>query len=184
MSKDGLAFNIIIDKKKYNFETILLGKHNVYNILGAIALGLEFNIEVDKLQKAVKKLKPIEHRLELKEQNGIYIIDDAYNSNPVGAKSAVEVLGMMPGKKKIVTPGMIELGSKEYELNKEFGKQIARVCDEVILVGQKQTEPILEGLNELNYPNDRIHIINNVREAYVLLQKLKEGETYALFEND
>lgn len=184
MSKDGLEFNVNINNKKYKFETVLLGKHNVYNILGGIALGLEFDIEVDKLQKAVKKLKPIEHRLELKELNGVYIIDDAYNSNPVGAKSAIEVLGMMPGKKIVVTPGMIELGEKEYELNKEFGKQISEVCDEVILVGEKQTKPIIDGLIECNYNENKIHIINNVKEAYTLINELKGKNTYALFEND
>ena len=184
MSNEGLNFNIVINKKKYKFETILLGRHNVYNILGAVALGLEFNIEIDKLQKAVKKLKPVEHRLELKEQNGIYIIDDAYNSNPVGSSSAIEVLSMMKGKKIIVTPGMIELGDKEYELNKEFGRQMAKVCDEIILVGEKQTKPILEGIKEESFDMNKIHIINNVKEAYVLLNKLKDNDTYALFEND
>lgn len=184
MSNEGLVFDVLINKKKYKFETILLGRHNIYNILGSIALGLELGIEVDKLQKAVKKLKPIEHRLELKEQNGIYIIDDAYNSNPIGSASAVEVLSMMPGKKIIVTPGMIELGEKQYELNKEFGRQIATVCDEVILVGEKQTKPIMDGIREKNYDMNKVYIINNVKEAYILLNKLKDGPTYALFEND
>ncbi len=184
MSNNGLEFNVNVKGKKYKFETILLGKHNVYNILGGVALGLEFNIEIDKLQKAVKKLKPIEHRLELKTLNDIYMIDDAYNSNPVGAKSALEVLSMMPGKKIIVTPGMIELGQREYELNKEFGKQISEVCDEVILVGKKQTQPILDGLLESKYTQEKIHVINNVKEAYLLLNELKSKETYALFEND
>ena len=79
----------------------------------------------------VLKVKPIEHRLELKRYGDINIIDDAYNSNPVGSKMALEVLNLMPGKKIIVTPGMIELGSEQYELNLEFGKQIADVCDEL-----------------------------------------------------
>jgi len=184
MSNNGLTFNVIIDKKKYKFETILLGRHNVYNILGAIALGLEFEIEIEKLQKAVKKLKPTEHRLELKEQNGIYIIDDAYNSNPVGSSSALEVLSMMHGKKIIVTPGMIELGDKEYDLNKEFGRQMAKICDEIILVGEKQTKPILDGIKEEKFDMNKVHIINSVKDSYILLNKLKDGKTYALFEND
>lgn len=184
MSHEGLSFDVVIRRKKYKFETILLGRHNVYNILGSIALGLEFDIEIDKLQKAVKRLKPTEHRLELKEQNGIYIIDDAYNSNPVGSSYALEVLSMMPGKKIIVTPGMIELGEKEYELNKAFGRQIAKVCDEIILVGEIKTKPILDGIKEEKYNLNKVHIINNVREAYILLNRLKKGKTYALFEND
>ena len=61
---------------------------------------------------------------------------------------ALEVLGMMPGKKIIVTPGMIELADKEFELNMEFGKNIADVCDEVILVGETKTKAIYEGLKD------------------------------------
>jgi UDP-N-acetylmuramoyl-tripeptide--D-alanyl-D-alanine ligase len=186
VSNKGLKFDVKFkgDKKSYTFETILLGKHNVYNILSSIALGREFGIEIEKLQRAVKSLKPIEHRLELKQFGDVYIIDDAYNSNPVGSKSAVEVLGMMPGKKIIVTPGMIELGEKQYELNKKFGEYIAEVCDEVILVGEKQTKPIYDGLIEKKYNKSNIHILNDVKDAFKLINKLKDKETYVLLEND
>ena len=51
------------------------------------------------------------------------MIDDAYNSNPVGAKNALDVLNMMPGEKIVVTPGMIELGEKEDDYNKNFGEE-------------------------------------------------------------
>ena len=146
----GTVFDIVFkgDKKKYKFETKLLGKHNVYNILASVALGYDFGLTIKELQNGVKMVQPVEHRLELKKLGNFYQIDDAYNSNPVGAKSALDVLKMMDGKKVVVTPGMIELGKKEKELNKEFGKQIAEVADEVILVGEKRTQPIKEGLLE------------------------------------
>ena len=81
---------------------------------------------------------------------------------------------------------MIELGDREYELNLEFGKQIAKVCDEVILVGVNKTKPIYEGLLIEDYPEKKIHVINNVVLAYALLQQMKVSgkELYALFEND
>jgi len=132
----------------------------------------------------VLKVKPIEHRLELKRYGDINIIDDAYNSNPVGSKMALDVLNLMLGKKIIVTPGMIELGSEQYELNLEFGKQIADVCDEVILVGRKQTKPIYDGLMTKDYNEKHIHVINDVKIAFELMQKLKGKETYVLLEND
>ena len=74
------------------------------------------------------------------------MIDDAYNSNPVGAANAVEVLGMMDGIKVVVTPGMIELGDKEDEYNKEFGVQISKVADYAVLIGEEKTKAIKEGL--------------------------------------
>ena len=173
------------DNKKYKFETNLLGRHNIYNILSGVALGYEFGISIKDLQTAVRRIKPIEHRLEIKKLGNFYQIDDAYNSNPVGAKGALDVLNSMDGYKVVVTPGMIELGDKEYELNKEFGKQISEVADLVILIGKKQTKPILDGLNESNYSNDKIKILNDVRESYSLINNLnKKKDVYALYEND
>ena len=183
----GTTFDVVFkkDKKKYSFETKLLGKHNVYNILAAIALGYEFGLSIKELQQGVKKVTPVEHRLEIKKLGVFYQIDDAYNSNPVGAKAALDVLNMMDGKKVVVTPGMIELGAKEKELNKEFGRQIADVADSVILVGEKRTIPIKEGLIDKKFKEDNIYVLNDVREAYTLLNKLKDkNELYALFEND
>lgn len=186
LSPEGTKFNVIIkgDNNKYEFQTKLLGYANIYNILAGIALGLEFGMTIDQLKAGVSKVKAVEHRLELKKQGDITIIDDAYNSNPDGAKMALDVLKMMPGKHIVVTPGMIELGKEEYIKNKEFGTQIAESADEVILVGKEKTKPIYEGLIEKAYDKNKIHIINDVLIAFDLIQKLKEKETYVLLEND
>lgn len=186
LSNKGMSFDVHFknDKKAYKFETILLGKANIYNILAGIALGKELGISIADLQRGVKKVHPVEHRLELKNMGDITIIDDAYNSNPVGSKMALEVLELMDGKKIIVTPGMIELGEKQYELNKKFGNYIAKVCDEVILVGKNQTKPIYDGLLEEKYSENKIHVINDVKEAFTLMQQLKNKKTYVLLEND
>ena len=188
-SNVGTTFNVIFkgDKKKYEFETKLLGKHNVYNILAGLALGREFDISITKLQQAVRNVKPVEHRLELKKMGYFYQIDDAYNSNPVGAKSALEVLSMMPGLKVVVTPGMIELGDKEEELNKEFGKQIATIskADYVVLIGEKRTLPIKKGLKDAKFNMDNLIVYNDVKEAYNFIRGIKtKKDIYALFEND
>ena len=184
-SNKGTSFDVIIDNEKYHFETRLLGKHNVYNILAGIACGKEFNIDMDDLIQAVKGVKPVEHRLEIKKIGNFHMIDDAYNSNPVGAKRALDVLGMMPGEKVVVTPGMIELGDKEDEYNKIFGEQISEVADYVILIGEKKTKPIKEGLLTKGFDKEKIIVFNDVREAYPFIGELANNkETYALFEND
>ena len=186
-SNKGMEFDVTFpnDKKKYHFETRLLGDHNVYNILAALAFGYEFGIPVELLQQAVKGVRPVEHRLQLKQISNFYQIDDAYNSNPVGAKNACKVLGMMPGMKIVVTPGMIELGSKEEEYNKEFGREIADVADYVILVGEHHTKPIKEGLILAGFDKDQILVLNDVRDAYPVISKFaNDREVYALFEND
>ncbi len=186
MSHKGMTFDCVFkgDQNKYNFSTKLLGRPNVYNILAGIALGRELGINIEQLKIGVRKVTSIEHRLELKKYGNINIIDDAYNSNPVGSKMALDVLDLMPGKKIIVTPGMIELGDKQYELNMKFGEYIADVCDEVILVGEEQTKPIYDGLMLKKYNPKRIHIINDVKIAFELMQQLRDKETYVLLEND
>lgn len=189
LSSKGTTFDCIFkgDSNKYSFSTKLLGQHNVYNILDGIMLAYEFGISISDIQRAVKTLEPTEHRLELKKYGNINIIDDAYNSNPVGSRRAVEVLGLMPGTKIIVTPGMIELGSKQYELNKKFGEYISESSDYVILIGKKQTKPILDGLLEKKYDEKKIFILNDVREAFPLMNKLAaqtNSDTFVLLEND
>ena len=81
---------------------------------------------------------------------------------------------------------MIELGNEQYELNKKFGEYISEVADYVILVGEKQTKPILDGLKNKKYNNKKINIINDVKEAFPIIDSLKEKdrETYVLLEND
>ncbi|MDD3340873.1 MAG: UDP-N-acetylmuramoyl-tripeptide--D-alanyl-D-alanine ligase [Bacilli bacterium] len=186
LTKEGTTFDCIFkgDKKKYHFETKLLGKANIYNILASIALSKEFGIAIDQIILGVKKVLPVEHRLELKKMGDVHIIDDAYNSNPVGSKMALDVLDLMPGKKIVVTPGMIELGAEQYEMNLKFGEYIAAVADEVILVGAEQTRPIQLGLEAKEFDAKKVHIINDVKEAFPMIQRLKSKETYVLIEND
>ena len=188
-SNIGTSFKVKFknEDKEYSFETKLLGNHNVYNILAGLALGYELGISIDKLQQAVKNIKPVEHRLELKRLGTFYQIDDAYNSNPVGAKGAIDVLAMMPGKRIVVTPGMVELGEKEDYYNEKFGEQIAETgnIDYVVLIGKKKTLPIKKGLEKKNYNMDNVIVYNNVKEAYNFIRGIDtKDEVYALFEND
>lgn len=187
LSGKGTEFDLIFkgDKKKYHFETCLLGKHNVYNIMAAVLLGYHLGISIDRLQTAVNRIEPIEHRLELKPfGKNITIIDDAYNSNPTGAKMALDVLGLMKGRHVVVTPGMIELGSEQYDANLTFGKQIADVADYVILVGEHQTKPIYEGLIKKKFVKENIIVINDVKEAFNIIRGFNDKETFVLLEND
>ena len=186
LSGKGTTFDCVFkgDKKKYKFNTKLLGKHNVYNILSGILLGKELGLSIEELKRGVSSVKTIEHRLELKKYGNINIIDDAYNSNPVGSKMALEVLGLMEGLKIIVTPGMIELGPKQYELNHKFGSYISEVCDYVILIGEKQTKPIYDGLMNNKFDKKKIFVLNDVRDAFPLMNRLATKDTYVLLEND
>lgn len=186
-SNKGTTFNVIFkgDKNKYEFTTKLLGYNNIYNILSSLALAKEFGLTINQMKKAVLGVKSVEHRLELRCAGNITYIDDSYNSNPVGSKMALEVLKDMPGKRIIMTPGMVELGDKSYELNKKFGTYMKNSADIVILVGEKITKPIMDGLKETKFNDKNIYVVNSTKEAFALVRSLTDGkEAYCLIEND
>ena len=186
-SNKGTTFNVVFkgDKKKYEFTTKLLGYNNIYNILASLALSKEFGLTIEQMKKAVLNVKSVEHRLELRPAGNITYIDDSYNSNPVGSKMALDVLKDMPGLRIIMTPGMVELGDKSYELNKKFGTYMKDSCDVVILVGEKITKPIHAGLKEVKFNEKNIYVVKSTNEAFGLVKKLSNNkETYCLIEND
>lgn len=180
----GSKFTVLSEDDEYLFETKLLGEHNIANILAAIAVARELNIDWTELQSAVKRVKYIEHRLELKKINGYTFIDNAFNSNPIGSSMSLQVLKMMPNKRIIITPGMIDLGPQQDEINREFGRKMKDCADEVILVGIQQTKPIVEGLQDVDYDMNKVHVCRTVREAFELVYKLATPIDTILLEND
>ncbi len=189
-NEKGLTFTVIDEEAgPVEITTRLLGKHNVSNILAAVGVALHCGMTLTEIQSAVSTLEPVPHRLQLMEgAAGVTIIDDSFNSNPEGAKAALEVLtdflSEKQGQKVLVTPGMVELGEREYDENRHFGSEAAKVCDHIILVGRIRTAPILDGLKNENYPDQKISIVNNLDEAQQQLQtRLKPGDV-VLFEND
>ncbi len=182
----GTVFTVCSRKGQQGvFRTRLLGRHNIYNILAATAVACELGMDMATVALAVRNLAPVEHRLEMKRGKDYIIIDDAFNSNPVGSKMALEVLSKMEGSNKImITPGMVELGNREYELNYEFGQAAAAVCDYVILVGPRQTQPIQEAFKEAFYPENQYFVARNLNQALQHLNLIAKPGSVVLFEND
>lgn len=182
----GSHFEVSFGEEREVFQTRLLGAHNVQNMLLAIGSAHYLGIRPKTMAIAAKNIEPVEHRLELKQQGELYVIDDAFNSNPVGAKNAVEILGeFKTGKRIIITPGMIELGELEEEENRKFGNAIARAeLDLVILVGEERAKPIKEGIEELTSSNDHIKVVNSLFEANDIAREYASAGDVILYEND
>lgn len=165
-SSKGTAFTVHTpDGQSESFTTRLVGAHNVINIVGAMAVCCELGISLDQLKGQVRKLEAVPHRLQLIRRGGITIIDDAYNANPTGANAAIDALALFDGYRILVTPGMVELGEKQNELNRAFGAYAARACEYVVLVGKKQTESIYAGLVSAGYPEDKIYVAEDLQDA-------------------
>ncbi|MDI6752214.1 MAG: UDP-N-acetylmuramoyl-tripeptide--D-alanyl-D-alanine ligase [bacterium] len=178
VSAEGSSFSVY-DKQ---FQTSLLGSHNIQNISLAIPCAMELKMTLEEIKEAVFSLPQIPHRLQLIKRPNAIIIDDAYNSNPVGVKEALSVLSQFSGRKVLVTPGMIELGQKEYEENRLFGEEAAKTCNFVILVGKKRTKAIADGLLNAGFSKDNLFVVKSLDEARDRLSQIR-GDVI-LFEND
>tara|TARA_R110000868_G_scaffold408293_5_gene691012 strand:- start:44514 stop:46106 length:1593 start_codon:yes stop_codon:yes gene_type:complete len=182
----GSSFEVNFGEEKEQFTTRLLGAHNVQNMLLAVGISHHLGIRPKTMAIAAKSIEPVEHRLELKQQGELFIIDDAFNSNPVGAKNAVEILGQFKsGNRIIITPGMVELGDIEFEENKRFGKAIAKAnLDLVVLVGEERAKPIQEGIKENSVLMDNVRVVNSLFEANDIVRAFAKPGDVILYEND
>ena len=167
------------------FQTKLIGAHNVINVLGAIAAANMLGISLKDLVVPVRKIQPVEHRMQLREHGTFTIIDDAYNSNPVGSKAAVETLAMFDGVRILITPGMVELGDKEEEYNRKFGTYAASCCDYILTVGKRRAEVIMEGALSEGFPENKCKRFDKLEDAMNFAHNIKDpGHKYILLEND
>jgi UDP-N-acetylmuramoyl-tripeptide--D-alanyl-D-alanine ligase len=115
------------------------------------------------------------------------VLDDAFNSNPVGAKHALDVLARMEGNQKwIVTPGFIEMGSEQETLQHTFGEQLGDASlDGYLLIGPKQTASIRAGILATDPSlESRIHTFRSTVEAQAWLSEHKKPGDVILYEND
>ena len=184
VSPAGSRFMLCTRSGSIECETRLLGEHNIQNILLAATVCLHLGLNLRQLSRGISRLEPVEHRLQLIPSTGITIIDDAFNSNPRGAEAALKVIRDFPGRRIIITPGMVELGGGEDEFNRDFGRKMASCVDVAILVGLRHTQPIAEGLREAGFPEADIHPVRTLDEAAALMRQLGRPGDVALFEND
>ena len=171
--------------KEYEFHTRLVGSHNVQNIAGAIAVAHTLGIPMEKLLYPVKQLESVPHRLQLVKQGDRILIDDAYNSNRNGFEAALDTLSMFKELRILLTPGMVELGEKQYDENKAVGVYAADKCDYAVLVGKEQTKPIQDGLMEAGFPENRMILVDTLQEAFRMVNAIPdEKQKVVLIEND
>lgn len=153
-----------------------------------IKLGKTFDISQEEVLGYLKTMPPTPHRQQIiKNSAGITIIDDTYNSNPAGFDSALELLKNTPVERRIlVTPGMIELGYKQFELNKNTAKLMAQIADYVIIVGEINKKALEEGLKEaVDFDfNKKFFWARDLESAKSKLSELAIANSAILLEND
>jgi UDP-N-acetylmuramoyl-tripeptide--D-alanyl-D-alanine ligase len=120
------------------------------NLAVAVGIAVALGIDLKTLAPRLTALPDSHHRAEIQEAaNGLVIIDDTYNSNPVGAEKAlqgaVEIAHEHGGDLVVVTPGMVELGSVQYERNRAFAASVSAAGGHLFAVALTNRRALVAG---------------------------------------
>lgn len=184
-SAAGTDFTVVTHDGDMQLHTRLVGECNVSNLVAAVIVALHLGMSPNEIARGVEQIEQVEHRLSVKRTpGGITILDDAFNSNPAGSAMALDVLRSMGGCRFVITPGMIELGDRQEDLNREFGRKIAGSANVAIVVGRYNRDAIVSGIESANNPELEMHVVDTFAEAQALMiSKARPGDA-VLYEND
>jgi UDP-N-acetylmuramoyl-tripeptide--D-alanyl-D-alanine ligase len=184
---EGTKFVIHWQGKEYPGFTKLLGVPMLSNLVGAFAMACALGKDPDYVIAAIYNVEPANNRLNLRKNGDGFILDDSYNSNPIGFASALEVLEALEGGRKILmTPGMVELGDIQAEENRQVALKAASICDLAIVVGDTNKEALKAGLKEGGLSDDKLMEFPNrdAALAYLTSKEHRQAKDLILIEND
>jgi len=165
------------EEVSFAVEIPIAGEHHVYNALAAVGVARELGLTADEMKRGIESVQTIGGRSNLIHRNGMTIIDDCYNANPVSMKASIDVLSKAPGRKIAVLGDMGELGADERKLHFAVGEHFAQKgIDMLFCTGELSTE-IVSGV-VLGSPETAIHYFGT-KEALIeaLKETCKEGDT-------
>ncbi|MBR1544355.1 MAG: UDP-N-acetylmuramoyl-tripeptide--D-alanyl-D-alanine ligase [Alphaproteobacteria bacterium] len=188
VSAMGIKFKLNYNKQKYIISAPVFGEHQAQNISLAFIMALKLGIPSDTVIAALKTLPQTEHRLEVKAQGDLTIIDDAFNSNIDGFKSALSTLNIIAKENKgraiLITPGMVELGKKHDEQHTEVAKIAIKTCDIVIAVVPDRIKSFVDTFTAGKNDKQEIILVNTLAEARQWLSLNAKKHDVILYEND
>lgn len=173
---DKVKFDFCYKDKKESFTTKLLGKHNVLNLTGVIALAFDLGLSAEEVQKGLDKIKPLAQTMEVIKNGQMILVDDSYNCNPDSVLTACESLEVFKDKKKIlVLDDILELGRETKKVHQEMGAKLADFdFDKIFLVGINYADLVKKGLIKAEFPKE--NILKNIGKLK------KQKNTVILFE--
>ncbi len=180
--RSGVSFTAHADAAAQRVHLPLLGRHNVYAALAAIAVGAVEGVPLAAAAEALATLRPAPGRLNpLPGENGSLLLDDTYNASPAAVRAALDTLAELPATRRIAVLGdMLELGPTEAELHREAGRRASGVVDLLITKGDR-ARWIAEGAAAGGLPPDRIAVVYTAHDALArLCGQLAPGDVVLL----
>lgn len=173
---DGTDFEMKLDDEILSLHTDVLGSFQTMNIAVAVRIAKTFGMSNDEIIKAVRGLKPVEHRLQMIKAGGKLILDDGYNGNIDGMLEGIRLCSLHEGRKVIVTPGLVESSD---ELNLKLIEAINSVFEIVIVTGTLNAELFSKNLHVKN----KILLHDKTKIESLLASQTRAGDII-LFAND
>ena len=156
------------------------------NAACAAAVALELGMAADAVARRLGSVPSVPNRLQRREAEAGYIVlDDTFNSNPAGARHALEVLASETpeGRRMLVTPGMVELGTTQAAENAAFAETAARLVTELVVVGRTNRAALVQGCHRAE-SQPPLKLVRTREEGVAWARAhLGPGDT-VLFEND
>ena len=155
----------------HDLELSLPGRHNLENLLAAIAAARAIGISWEGIEQGVSQLKPAYHRGVIVRWNGATLYDDTYNSNPYALASALTLMEQadVRGRRVAVIGDMLELGEQEHQYHRQSGAAIPRSIDVVVGVGPR-SKSLLEGARESGFDQKSLHHFDDAEAATAFLR--------------
>jgi len=128
--------------------TAAMGSLQPTNVACALAAALELGLGVDQIAARLAALTPVANRATVvTAPSGVVVIDDTFNANPASADASLRLLSSLevPGRRVVVTPGMIELGDEQYRENARFADRVAQHAVELVIVNRTNAVALRDG---------------------------------------
>lgn len=169
--KDKISFvSINKTREMAHFDVRVLGKQNVQNLLGAILVAKELGMKFDEISEACRNISQKQGGITLlRGRFGIEIVDSSYSANPDGVFADLNYFSVFKGKRTIIMPSLIELGSKSVEIHEKIGRKIAEVCDSAIITSKDRFKEIKKGAMACGMPESAILLCDNAKDIYMMV---------------
>jgi UDP-N-acetylmuramoyl-tripeptide--D-alanyl-D-alanine ligase len=166
-NEGGLSFTARYEDQQAEVRAPLHGKHNVYNLLAALAIATTFGLPLDVAAEKLSELGPVPHRGErLEFSEGFMVIDETYNSNPAAMASVLDSLAEEPAPRRVAVLGdMLELGELAESAHLETGRKAAESGLAFLLGVGPLGDLIVEGARRAGMEERRLAWVERVEEA-------------------
>jgi UDP-N-acetylmuramoyl-tripeptide--D-alanyl-D-alanine ligase len=183
-SKQGTTFVLRTRERAHACFTPLVGRPIIHNLAGVFTLASAIGLDPELVVAAFRTLRPVANRLEVVEERGITWIRDAYNSNQLGFRAALEVAAALPAARRfLATPGVVELGSSQYEVNRALAREASEVCDATLVVADANREAFVAGHKDAGR-EAQVVCVPNRDEAFRWIRETARAGDAVILEND